>query len=135
MANPAILTKFTVSHVNDSDFKGGGLRSHAEYRDLGLVDATNGKVRAHVIRRNFAVPLPEISAASKRHHHDLSFQLVYVLKGWIKVEIEGQGEMLMRTGSCWTQPGGIRHKVLDRGEDTELLEIVMPADFETVNVD
>ncbi len=30
--------------------------------------------------------------------------MVYVLKGWVKTYMEGQGETLMREGSAWTQP-------------------------------
>ena len=40
--------KFNV-HKNDDDFS-DGLRGFFEYRDLGISDATDGKVNAHVIR-------------------------------------------------------------------------------------
>ncbi len=39
--------RFVVSHHREKDFE-GGLRSYAKYRDLGIVKATNGMVRAHV---------------------------------------------------------------------------------------
>ena len=41
--------RFVVSHHREKDFE-GGLRSYAKYRNLGIVKATNGMVRAHVIR-------------------------------------------------------------------------------------
>ncbi|MFN3566758.1 MAG: cupin, partial [Burkholderiaceae bacterium] len=59
-------------------------------------------------------------------------QLVYVLRGWIRFEYEGAGEVLLTAGSCVHQPPGIRHKELGHSDDLELLEIVMPADFATV---
>jgi len=40
---------FTVSHVDERDYK-KGLRSYAKYRDLGVAKATKGAVVAHVIR-------------------------------------------------------------------------------------
>jgi len=40
--------KFNV-HKNDGDFS-DGLRGFFEYRNLGISDATDGKVNAHVIR-------------------------------------------------------------------------------------
>jgi len=40
--------KFNV-HKNDGDFS-DGLRGFFEYRDLGISDATDGEVNAHVIR-------------------------------------------------------------------------------------
>jgi hypothetical protein len=71
--------RFVVSHPREDDFQ-GGLRSYAEYRDLGIADATNGMVRAHVIR---FIPPCRPEEVSKRHYHDVDFQMVYVLKGWI----------------------------------------------------
>ena len=40
--------KFNV-HKNDGDFS-SGLRGFFKYRDLGIADATEGKVNAHVIK-------------------------------------------------------------------------------------
>jgi len=72
--------RFVVSHHREEDFE-GGLRRYAKYRDLGIAQATNGMVRAHVIR---FVPPCRPEEVSKRHYHDVDFQMVYVLKGWIK---------------------------------------------------
>ena len=46
---------------------------------------------------------------SKRHFHDVDVQMIYVLKGWIKSEFEGQGEVTMREGAAWLQPPRIKH--------------------------
>src|SRR5262249_42965889 len=67
------------SDQREEDFE-GGLRRYAKYRDLGIARATNGMVRAHVIR---FVPPCRPEEVSKRHYHDVDFQMVYVLKGWI----------------------------------------------------
>ena len=123
---------FTVSHYREEDFKTGGLRNYAAYRDLGTSRATQGMVQAHVIR--FIPPCrPEI--VSKRHYHDVDFQLIYVLKGWIKTDIDGHGANVMRAGSCWVQPPRAEHAVLDYSDDCEVLEIVLPADFKTVELE
>jgi mannose-6-phosphate isomerase-like protein (cupin superfamily) len=121
--------RFTVSHLDESAFKGGGLRDYSVYRDLGIAAATQGMATAHVIR----MVAPFTEKLGQRHHHDVDFQLVYVLKGWFKSEFEGQGVHVMREGSCWLQPPGIRHTVLGWSEDCELLEIIMPAERETVS--
>ncbi len=122
--------RVAVSHYNNADFE-SGLRTYAQYRDLGIVDATHGMVRAHVLR--FVEPCdPDV--VSKLHFHDTQFQMVYVLKGWVKTELEGEGEVTMRQGSAWTQPPHIKHKINDYSEDAELLEIILPADFETVEL-
>ena len=41
-------------------------------------------------------------------------------------------EMLLKEGGCWTQPPKIRHMILDYSDDVELLEVILPADFKTV---
>ena len=118
---------FTVSHLNEADFKADGLRAYAQYRDLGIAAATGGMCQAHVIR---LVP-PCTDEVRKRHLHKADLQLVYVLKGWMKNEFEGHGEQMMSVGSCWLQPSGIKHTVLDYSADCEVLEIIVPADFKT----
>jgi hypothetical protein len=130
-AKPRPKQKFTVSHHNEADFK-SGLRSYANYRDLGISPATHGMVQAHVIR---FVPPCRPEEVSKLHYHDVDFQMVYVLKGWIKSKFEGEGEIVMRTGSCWIQPPRIKHAVLDYSDDCEVLEIILPADFPTVTLE
>ena len=76
---------------------------------------------------------PFTEALAQRHHHDVEFQLVYVLKGWFKTDFEGQGVQLMKQGSCWIQPPGIRHTVVGWSDDCELLEIILPAEHETID--
>ncbi len=122
---------FVVSHYREEDYE-GGLRSYAKYRDLGINKATGGMVQAHVIR---FVPPCRPEEVSKLHYHEVDFQMVYVLQGWIKTEFEGQGAIVMRQGSSWIQPPRIEHKVLDYSDDCEVLEIVLPADFKTVELD
>jgi hypothetical protein len=118
---------FTVSHLNEADFKADGLRAYAQYRDLGIAAATGGLCQAHVIR---LVP-PCTDDVRKRHQHEADLQLVYVLQGWMKNEFEGHGVQMMSAGSCWLQPSGIKHTVLDYSADCEVLEIIVPADFKT----
>ena len=122
---------FTVSHHSDGAFE-VGLRRYAKYRDLGISAATNGLVQAHVIQ---FVPPCRPEEVSKLHYHDVEFQMVYVLNGWIKTEMQGHGGITMRAGSCWIQPPRIKHKVLDYSDDCQVLEIVLPADFKTVELE
>ena len=121
-------TGFVASHAKDAAFE-RGLRSCYEYRDLGIKKATEGRVAAHVIR---AAAGTEFS--SQPHAHKTEFQLVYVLKGWIEFEYEGQGVVRLEAGSCVHQPPNIRHRELGHSEDIEMLEIVLPAGFATEEV-
>lgn len=120
-----------ISHHREEDFKADGLRTYAKYRDLGVADASQGVARAHVIRLMGPCD-PDV--VSKLHFHDVDFQMVYVLKGWVKTYMEGVGQTMFKTGSCWTQPPKIKHLIMDYSDDVELLEVILPADFKTVEL-
>jgi hypothetical protein len=123
--------RIAISHHRDEDFKADGLRAYAQYRDLGIVEASGGLARAHVIRLIGPCNPVEVS---KLHFHDVDFQMVYVLKGWVKTYLEGQGETLMQQGSAWTQPPRVKHLIMDYSDDVELLEVILPAEFKTVEL-
>jgi hypothetical protein len=123
--------RIAISHYRDEDFVTSGLRTYAKYRDLGVADASHGLAQAHVIRLIGPCDPAEVS---KLHFHDVEFQMVYVLKGWVKTYMEGQGETMMKQGSAWTQPPRLKHLILDYSDDVELLEVILPAEFRTVEL-
>jgi mannose-6-phosphate isomerase-like protein (cupin superfamily) len=123
--------RIAISHHREEDFKADGLRTYAHYRDLGIAEATHGLAQAHVIRLIGPCNPAEVS---KLHYHDVEFQMVYVLKGWVKTYMDGQGETMMKEGSAWTQPPRIRHLIMDYSDDVELLEVILPAEFKTVEL-
>ncbi|MBB3064100.1 cupin domain-containing protein [Limibacillus halophilus] len=122
--------KFSISHAKDGGFEGSGLRGFFEYRDLGIKAATDGRVGAHVIRA-----VPGKHASGEAHFHGLDFQMVYVLKGWVKFWYEGVGEVMLEPGSCVHQPPGIHHREVAHSDDLELIEITLPAEFDTRELD
>jgi quercetin dioxygenase-like cupin family protein len=117
--------KVTVSHARDADWD-AGLREFFAYRDLGVADATQGRVGAHVIRARGASDAP-----GERHRHALEFQLVYVLRGWVDFDYDGTGRVRLEAGSSVVQPPGVRHAELAHSDDLEMLEITLPAEFPT----
>ena len=122
--------KFSASHLRDAQFESRGLRSFFEYRDLGIKEATGGKVLAHVIRAK-----PGAHGVTGAHFHQLDFQMFYVIRGWVEFDYEGVGRVRCEAGSCVHQPPGIKHDALAHSDDLELIEITLPADFETVPID
>src|SRR5512138_264635 len=124
------MPRFHVSHRKDGKFERRGLRNYFEYRDLGIKRATRGKVVAHVIRAR-----PGRAPHGEWHMHDCDVQFVYVLKGWVRFEYEGVGEVLMKAGSCFYQPPRIRHRELEHSPDVEMLEVVAPASFRTFSAE
>ena len=121
---------FTIAHADDGRFEGAGLRPFFESRDLGIQDAPTGASGAHVLRA-----VPGMDSPAVWHTHDLDFQMVYVTKGWVVFEYEGQGEHILREGSCVLQPPGIRHREVRHSDDLELIEIISPAEFATAEAE
>lgn len=119
---------FSLSRAKGAKFRKDGLRAFFEYRDLGIKEATHGRFNAEVIR---AGTVKNYTRAG-RHYHKLEFQLVYVLKGWVKFEYEGEGSFTLKTGDCVLQPPEIRHELRAFSKDMELLEVTSPADFRTL---
>lgn len=122
---------FMAVHASDKNqqFR-KGLRSYASYRDLGISKATDGVVQAHVIRLHGPCD-PKI--VSIRHIHGVQFQFLYMLKGWMEGEYNGRRERF-EAGSCWIQPNSIPHTVLDYSDDCEMIELILPGSFETVEL-
>lgn len=121
------------THERDAEFT-RGLRSFFEYRDLGINEATEGAVAAHVIRA-----VPGAHAEGIPHKHDTTFQMVYVLQGWVEFEYEKPGsaepvKVRLEKGSSVYQPPHIRHREVAHSDDVEMLEIVLPGNFGTEEV-
>ena len=116
---------FVITHADDAEFD-AGLRAFFAYRDLQISDATGGKFGANVIKA-----IPGKHAEGQWHSHTLDFQMVYILKGWVEFEYEGQGVHLLKAGTCVLQPPGIKHREIRHSDDLELVEITSPASFAT----
>ena len=121
-------TKFSHIKPGDTAFVSGGLRDFFLYRDLGVAEATRGKVIAHLVKANMA---PE--KGTGWHRHEAEFQIVIMLQGWARFMYEDQ-ETLVAAGDVVHQRPGIRHYLFDYSPDMEYLEVVGPADFTTVDV-
>ncbi len=117
--------KLSIVHTEDAEFVGDGMRKCFEYRDLGIKGATDGNFHAHVIR---AIDQEEESIGLHRHN-EVEFQMVYILKGWMRFWYEGEGEVVAKQGTCILQPPAVKHDVLEWSNDLELLEVTSPADF------
>ncbi len=116
---------FTISHTDDTPFVGAGVCALFGGRDLGIRDAMQGGFGAHVIRAE-----PGMESSGAWHGHDLEFQRVYVTRGCVDFEYEGQGEHILQAGSCMLQPQGIKHREVRHSDDVERIEIVSPATFD-----
>ena len=114
-----------AAHAKDAQWL-RGLRPYFKYRDLGIKEATAGRVLAHVIRADQPCEGP-----MGYHSHDLEFQMNYLLKGWARLSFEDIGEIRVEAGDAWYLPPNIKHEVLEYSDDFEVIEITLPADFPT----
>ena len=128
-AAEAIATAFSHIGEGETPWRSDGLRDFFLYRDLGIADATHGKVIAQLVKANIA---PE--KGTGWHRHEADFHIVIMLKGWARFMYEDK-ETLVSAGDCVHQRPGIRHYLFDYSPDMEYLEVVGPADFTTVDIE
>jgi mannose-6-phosphate isomerase-like protein (cupin superfamily) len=96
------------------------------YRDL-IPSRLNGVIIASNIMIPKGGPVPD-----HVHYHSIQFQLIFCVKGWVKVVYEDQGEpFVLKAGDCVTQPPEIRHQVLESSDGLEVIEIGLPAEHLT----
>ena len=119
--------KFCANLAKDAAWE-EGLRGFFTYRDLGIKHATGGAFNAHVVKLKDPV---NTLRGTGSHVHALDFQMIYILKGWIKFTYEGQGEFTFHAGDSCLQPPGTVHDEIECSDDIELIKITAPADFRT----
>ena len=96
------------------------------YRDL-VPGRQGGAIIASLISIAEGGPVPDYV-----HYHDVLFQLIFCSSGWVKVVYEDQGEpFILYAGDCVIQPPTIRHRVLESGDNLEVIEIGYPAEHLT----
>jgi quercetin dioxygenase-like cupin family protein len=101
-----------------------GLRPYLRYRDLGLAQASGGRLGAQRIRAREKL-------SSDWHHHTLDFQFFYVIAGSISIETVRERRELGPGDSAW-HPSGMWHREAVLSEDYEVIELTGPAVVETI---
>jgi quercetin dioxygenase-like cupin family protein len=67
------------------------------------------------------------------HYHRVRFQMIYCLRGWVRVVYEDQGPpFVLAAGDAVLQPPEIRHRVLECSPGLEVIEVSSPAEHETL---
>ena len=121
-------SKLLLTPLEDSRFHRDGPRANVEYRDLGMAEATEGRISAKHIRA-----IQPFGDETGWHWHDMTAHFVYVLKGWVEFRFDGVTESVrVVAGACLSQPAGVAHNVIGQSDDLDLIEINMPADYVTV---
>ncbi len=127
----AAKTALHLARLGDASFTRDGPRADVEYRDLGLAHASGGRIGAKHIRA-----IAPFARETGWHWHDMEGHFVFVLKGWITFHFAGvAAPVTVEAGGCLSQPAGVAHNVVARSDDLELIEINLPADFGTMELD
>jgi quercetin dioxygenase-like cupin family protein len=113
--------RFCISRAADAKFTNDPFRDWLTSRDFGLDEATNGAFGGQITRAR------ELGHTTGPHRHNMTFQMVYVLKGWVKFWYEGEGEFVFKEGDFVYHPPRALHDLRDYSADVELLEIFAPA--------
>ena len=123
------ITELLCQLLDDAEVGKTGRRSFFEYRDTGLSDLTNGDYRAQVMRAT------DVMDTTGWHYHQCDLQFVYVLNGWVDLEFEGGRTERVAAGAALSIPPGMVHNEISCSLDFEALEVVAPAQMETIPCD
>jgi quercetin dioxygenase-like cupin family protein len=121
--------KLAYAPASDPVYK-AGRRAFFKYRDLGVTDATAGKMRAQLTSATQGMGQP-----TGWHYHVCEHQLVYMIKGWVDLEFEDGRKIHLTPGDSLMIPGGMRHNETGTADELELLEVSVPAEIRTVACD
>jgi quercetin dioxygenase-like cupin family protein len=124
--------KVIMSRASDNKWENKGLRGFLEYRNLGIEEATDGQFGGSIAR---AIHAKKASDHAALHYHTLGFHLTMVLRGWMRTSYEGLGEVILKAGDCVTYTGEVVQSHTEHSEDFEVLQITMPAEFPTTQVE
>jgi quercetin dioxygenase-like cupin family protein len=121
--------KLAVSEQKSAVFA-PGRRAFFQYRELGVTEATGGRMRAQVTSAKSAM-----DRETGWHYHTCEMQFVYVLRGWVDLEFDRGKVQRFGPGDSVMIPGGLAHQELATSTDLELIEVSVPAEMGTVNCD
>jgi quercetin dioxygenase-like cupin family protein len=128
-ANPSVNGKLAYAPKSNPVFK-PGRRDFFKYRELGVTEATGGKMRAQLTSATQGLGKP-----TGWHYHVCEHQLVFMLKGWVDLEFEDGTKVHLVEGDSLMIPGGMRHNETGTADELELLEVSVPAEMKTVVCD
>ena len=121
--------KLALAPIENAQYV-AGRREFFKYRELGVTDASNGRMRAQVTSATQGLGEP-----TGWHYHVCEQQFIYMLKGWVDLEFEDGTKVRLKQGDSMMIPGGTRHNETATADDLEILEVSVPAEMKTVVCD
>lgn len=119
---------WVVQSEDERDYlQGDGPRAYFKYRDLGVAAATKRRIHIHVVRATKA-----LDGGTGWHSHSMG-QLFYVLRGWADLQVDRRPAVRMAQGDAMCVPKRLKHNVPAFSADYLVLEMCIPADYDTVD--
>lgn len=122
-----------VTHDTADEYvSGDGPRSFFEYRDLGGRELTDGRVHLHVIHALGK----DVDEGTGWHYHSMG-QWMIVLDGRAEMRFENHDRRRIAAfdSTCIGAGPGMRHCVDRVSGDNKVLELCVPAEYDTVAVE
>lgn len=116
---------YSVSRKSDPQHV-KGRRDFFDYTDLGAKDGSGGKMRAQITKAKRGMV-----EDTGWHIHICEGQYIYMLGGWLDLQMADGKTIRLETGDSMYIPGGAPHNETGTSDDFELLEISLPADMGT----
>lgn len=117
--------KFVMATQDNTSYV-PGRRPFFKYRDLGIADATQGRLRAQVM-----TAITGMTEPTGWHYHVCDAQFVYVLRGWVELGFDNDVRHRFGPGDAVLIPGGMKHNEFATSDDVEILELSIPGPMDT----
>ena len=118
-----------VRHQASGARWGAGRIPGFESRAAGIAAATSGLASVEVVRRRGGADGSDEAYPLVTHDAELLF--FFVLQGSASLDGEGHGRQAVSAGDAFVIPAGRGHALRQCTRDLELLEVALPARFET----
>ena len=118
---PPVKGKVAISRASAPNFV-AGRGDFFKYRETGATEGTDGFMRAQV-----TIGTQGLTEPTGWHYHICDAQFVYMLKGWVELQFEGQGTIRLEAGDSVMIPGNLPHNEIGASDELEILEISVPA--------
>ena len=119
--------KFVVTRESpDAYIAGNGPRRFFTYRDLGTIEATGRAMHIQMVK---VVGQPP-KTGTGWHYHSMG-QFAMAVAGWATVAFPGQSPLHYVPGDGLCICAGLQHDVPDFSSDYAVLEMCVPADYDT----
>lgn len=104
-----------------------GRRIFFRYRDLGVAQASGGRMRA-----NLSSSIEGMTEPTGWHYHECQMQFIYSIRGTLTLEFEDGTVTTFGPGDACFIPGGMKHNEIYVSPDREAIELSLPGTIGTV---